>query len=53
MALAKACADLRQGTVTELDLNSEDLGTDGARALAEALQHNGSLTTLDLRVRLL
>ena len=29
------------------------IGEDGARALAEALQHNGSLTTLYLGVRLM
>ena len=52
MALAKACADLRAGGVRELNLNSKGIDADGARALAAALEQNGSLTTLHLYVRL-
>ena len=51
MALAKACADLGANAVPELDLYKKNIGDDGARALATALEHNGSLTTLDLQVR--
>ena len=52
MALARACADLRANAVPELDLCNKDIGEEDARALAAALEHNGSLTTLYLDVRL-
>jgi hypothetical protein len=46
MALATACADLRANAVRGLVLHREHIGDDGARALAAALEQNGSLTTL-------
>lgn len=49
--LEKACADLRAGTVQELNLNDKAVGPDGARALAGALLQNESLAIISLRVR--
>ena len=46
MALAKACADHRTGAVRLLHLESKGIGDEGTRALAAALEQNGSLTRL-------
>lgn len=49
-AVAKACADLRTGTVRTLQLGGDLMGDVDARALAEALYQNDSLTALGLLV---
>ena len=35
-------------TLEELDMNSNDIGDDGMAVISEALQHNKSLTTLEV-----
>ena len=47
-SLAEALEQLRQGC-EELDLQSVEIGDEGAKELAAALKANSTLTTLDLR----
>lgn len=50
MALAAACAEAWAGATREIHIESGGVDDDGARALAEALEQNGSLTTVKLEV---
>ena len=47
--LAEACASFLSASLVALDLERNDIGADGGRALAEALRLNTTLTSFNLR----
>ncbi|MDA9573927.1 hypothetical protein N9R48_03285 [Rickettsiales bacterium] len=53
MTLDEALRGLRNGTLTSINLDSNQIGVEGAKAIADALKKNKTVTKLDLRANLL